>query len=106
MTEKSQLRIEDGCVRLSGELTFSTTPELYGQLEEKQQADSVLRTIDLSEVTAADSSGLALLLEWQASRQQGSGELRIENAPTNLLRLARLCEAEELLNIRGREKGQ
>ena len=106
----SGLNVEDGRVQLSGGLTFATTPELYDQMRERLGQESTNGNstlhIDLSEVTAADSSGLALLLEWQAGRRQNGGEIRIENAPANLLRLARLCEADELLNISGRENGQ
>ena len=45
----------------------------------------------------ADSSGLALLLEWQALARQQQRKLKISNAPDTLLSLARLCEADNLL---------
>ena len=101
----SQIQIQDDCVRLSGELTFATTPDLYEQMEQAQNGNAMPSVIDLSEITATDSSGLALLLEWQASRGQEDDQLRIENAPANLLRLARMCEAEEFLQISARENG-
>ncbi|MDX1460247.1 MAG: STAS domain-containing protein [Xanthomonadales bacterium] len=59
-------------------------------------------TIDLSEVSNVDSAGLALLLEWQARANARDRRLRITGAPDDLLRLASLCEATELLGLDGR----
>ena len=58
--------------------------------------------VDLGGVDRSDSSGLALLLEWQAMAKQKKRTLRIINSPANLLMLAKLCEADILLNITGR----
>lgn len=101
MTEACTIDLgEDGSARLAGELTFESVPGLY------VHAQSVLprsmTSIDLSGVTAADSAGLALLLEWQASRKALSPGLTFINAPSSLLSLASLSEATELLNISGR----
>jgi ABC-type transporter Mla MlaB component len=57
--------------------------------------------LDLAGVDAVDSSGLALLLEWQALRPR-EGRLQIINAPKSLLSLAQLCEAVDLLELSGR----
>lgn len=106
MTENSQVELKDGHARLRGELTFATTPDFYSRMLQALDEKSVLSTIDLTEVTAVDSSGLALLLEWQAAQCSADSAFRIDNAPDNLLRLARLCEAEALLNISGRRSDQ
>ncbi len=53
--------------------------------------------IDLAAVTASDSSGLALLIEWLSVAKQGSRALRYENIPAQLQQLARLSEVEALL---------
>ncbi|MDT8321876.1 MAG: STAS domain-containing protein [Xanthomonadales bacterium] len=106
MTENSQVELEDGHARLRGELTFATTPGLYSRMQQALDEKSALSTIDLAKVTTVDSSGLALLLEWQAAQHSTDSEFRIDNAPDNLLRLARLCEAEALLNISGRRSEQ
>jgi phospholipid transport system transporter-binding protein len=53
--------------------------------------------IDLAGVTASDSSGLALLIEWLSVAKSAGRSLRFENIPSQLQQLARLSEVEELL---------
>lgn len=53
--------------------------------------------IDLCGVTGADSSGLALLIEWLSIAKQAEHPLRYENVPAQLHQLARLSEVDELL---------
>jgi phospholipid transport system transporter-binding protein len=53
--------------------------------------------IDLNGVTAGDSAGLALLLEWLSVARAAKRSLRYENMPAQLQQLARLSEVEELL---------
>lgn len=92
---------EDGCARLSGELTFESVPGLYSRAQ--KFVSRKLVSVDLSKVTAADSAGLSLLLEWQASRRDPENKLQFTNAPSSLMSLAGLCEASDLLNISGRK---
>ena len=53
--------------------------------------------IDLAGVTASDSAGLALLIEWLSVAKSAGRPLRFENIPSQLQQLARLSEVEELL---------
>ena len=53
--------------------------------------------IDLAGVTASDSSGLALLIEWLSVAKAAGRALRYDNIPSQLHQLARLSEVEELL---------
>ncbi len=53
--------------------------------------------IDLKGVTAGDSAGLALMLEWISVARAAKRSLRYENMPPQLQQLARLSEVEELL---------
>jgi ABC-type transporter Mla MlaB component len=93
---------EQGCANLSGALTFESTPGLYRDSEKLFRSRAPVSSIDLSGVTTVDSTGLALLLEWQATRRPASGSLHIINAPSNLMSLARLCDAIDLLKMSGR----
>lgn len=95
--------VEDGKVRLAGVLTFESVPLLYREMEQRLPAAGPVTTIDLAGVTTADSAGLALLLEWQSRQRRRGRELTMNDAPDNLLRLAGLCEAVELLNLSGRD---
>ena len=53
--------------------------------------------IDLGGVTASDSAGLALLIEWLSVAKVANRALRYENVPCQLQQLARLSEVEHLL---------
>jgi len=48
-------------------------------------------------VTASDSSGLALLIEWMSVAKRAGRTLIFENMPAQLQQLARLSEVEELV---------
>jgi phospholipid transport system transporter-binding protein len=53
--------------------------------------------IDLAGVQAADSAGLALLVEWLSLSCASGCTLKYENIPAVFLQLARLSELEPLL---------
>jgi len=96
----------DGHASLAGPLTFETVSRLFRALEKSAPGRPPLEQIDLAGVTGIDSAGLALLLEWQSRSRAAGRRLSLSNAPDGLLRLARLCEAVDLLNISGREGEQ
>jgi len=103
MNNKGSIRVgSNGSVHISGEMTFDSTPNLYRELESRFEGKGSVTGIDLAGVNRADSSGLALLLEWQAMANRQQRKLQISNAPDNLLKLAKLCEADSLLDISGR----
>lgn len=103
MTDPNIQTGEDGTIYLGGEMTFTSTPGLYLKLESRFSENGAIHNIDLAGIGHADSSGLALLLEWQAMANKLDRRLRITNAPANLLSLAKLCEADNLMNISGRD---
>ena len=96
---------EQGCVNLTGALTFESTPGLYRETEKLFSGPSQVSSVDLSGVTTVDSAGLALLLEWQSARRPASDSLHIVNSPSSLMSLARLCDAIDLINMSGRSRG-
>jgi phospholipid transport system transporter-binding protein len=95
---------EQGCLNLTGALTFESTPGLYREAEKLFSGPSPVSSVDLSGVTTVDSAGLALLLEWQAGQRPASRSLHIINSPSSLMSLARLCDAIDLINISGRSR--
>ena len=103
MSDSSIHTGDDGTVHLGGEMNFVSTPGLYRELESRFTGSGSVLNIDLAGINHADSSGLALLLEWQAMTRKLDGRLHITNAPASLLRLAKLCEADKLMDISGRE---
>jgi phospholipid transport system transporter-binding protein len=82
--------------RVIGSLHFTTVSALL-----PLGVDAVIggraAVIDLAGVTASDSSGLALLIEWLSVAKGASHTLRYDNIPSQLQQLARLSEVEELL---------
>ena len=95
---------KDGCISLAGPMTFESVPFVYKEAENILQDGPATLLIDLSGITTADSAGLALLLEWQAMQRAASRDMEIRNAPSGLLSLARLCEADDVMKISGRDQ--
>lgn len=82
--------------RASGSLHFTTVSALL-----RTGTDAIdggrAAVIDLAGITASDSSGLALLIEWLSVAKGAGRALRYDNMPSQLHQLARLSEVEELL---------
>ena len=91
-----------GHAQVRGDLTLDTVASVYRQAEESAAKGVQPSEMDLGGVTRVDSSGLALILEWQARARRIGQTLKISNAPDDLLSLAGLCEAAGLLELNGR----
>jgi phospholipid transport system transporter-binding protein len=81
---------------LSGELRFDSVGSLL-DVGDRVIREGRLAVIDLAGVSAGDSAGLALLIEWLSIAGSIKRPLRYENIPTQLQQLARLSEVEDLL---------
>ncbi len=81
--------------RVIGSLHFTTVSALLAAGEAAINAGRSV--IDLAGVTASDSAGLALLIEWLSVAKAAGRSLRFENIPSQLQQLARLSEVEELV---------
>jgi phospholipid transport system transporter-binding protein len=84
-----------GAIPLPDQLTFDSVNALWAGHPDLSATD----TIDLAGIKRVDSAGLALLLEWQASARVQGRTLSFSNAPRDLVRLAALCEASDLLGL-------
>jgi phospholipid transport system transporter-binding protein len=103
MTESSQFSLDpDGHAQVAGELTLDTVGKVFRQAELALAQGRHIADVDLTAVSRVDSSGLALLLEWQSVANRGGRVMRIRNAPPDLLSLTRLCEASDLMEFEGR----
>jgi ABC-type transporter Mla MlaB component len=86
-----------GRCTLTGSLTLETASWLWREL----QAGGLLGTAveaDLSGVAESDSTGLALLLAWRASRLHAGGDLGFTGVPARLTALAALTGAQGALS--------
>lgn len=54
-------------------------------------------TVDLSQVTEADSAGLAVLVEWLATARKRGTAIHYEGIPAQILAVARISDLEDLL---------
>lgn len=103
MTESCQFSLgPDGHARVAGELTLDTVSKVFRQAELAVSQGRHIVDVDLAAVSRVDSSGLALLLEWQSLAHRDGRIMRIRNAPPGLLSLTRLCEASDLMEFEGR----
>jgi len=83
-------------LRARGELGFATAAEaLRAGLALLPKGGRC--TVDLGGVTAADSAGLAVLVEWLAASAERGGSLTFEAAPAQLRAIARISDLEPLL---------
>jgi len=86
-------------VRPVGELDIATVPEVDAQIAELQTAGFKQLTLDLSRVCFLDSTGLRMVLDWDArSRADGFAFSLIEGPPT-VQRLFELTGTRERLEF-------
>ena len=86
----------DGRFSLSGKMTFETAEKILRASEEPFEEHSQIE-VDLSGVTASDSAGLALLLEWVTWANHSVREIRFKDMPEKVIAIARTTEVEALL---------
>ena len=89
------IRREGDALKVTGPLTMETVPELSEAVEEHFRAGA--NQIDFSEVTAVDSSAVALTLEWQRLAARNKISLRLSNLPAAMLNLSKLYGVSELV---------
>jgi phospholipid transport system transporter-binding protein len=81
----------------SGTLQLETAAAQLATLPSLSQGE--LLEVDLSQISAADSAGVAVLLHWLRSARQQGAELRFANLPAGLLGLIRLYDVDTLLPV-------
>jgi len=93
----AQIQLSDGIIRVSGELNAASVPTLLESAVDLFRQSGQQLTIDLSEVSRADSSGLALMIDWMRTARQQQKQLSFRRLPTQLLEMARVSGIETLL---------
>ena len=97
-------RLAPGRYRVSGNLIFGTVRKLLTDSREQFHVDPP-HEIDLSAVTAGDSAGLALLVEWFKWAGQDGRELRYSGTPSQLGALAKISDLDTVLSLNGATSG-
>lgn len=88
-----------GQFALSGELSFTTVPELVEAGEQLFDGGDEV-SVDLSGVDRSDSAGLALLVSWMRLARRRSKQLNFYGVPEQLLGLARVAGVARLLSLK------
>jgi phospholipid transport system transporter-binding protein len=88
----------DGRLAAEGTLTFASArgARQLG-LDAVHGATAERLEIDCSRISASDSAGLAVLLDWLAAAKAQGRSLRFSNLPQGLAALGRISEVDELL---------
>jgi phospholipid transport system transporter-binding protein len=81
--------------QLGGELSFATVSQFL------QRSDELLDggVLDMSQVTRADSAGLALLLELTRRQRKKGSPLKLVGTHEKIVRLAEFFGLDEVLNF-------
>ncbi|STR44946.1 STAS domain-containing protein [Iodobacter fluviatilis] len=81
----------------NGVLTLESASRQLATLPSLGQGEQL--NVDLSQITAADSSAVALLLHWMRTAQKQGAELQFSGVPEGLAGLIRLYEVDILLPL-------
>jgi len=82
---------------LEGQMTAREVPALERHYRDRFKQLPLPSRINLEKVESADSSALALLLEWQAQARQAGADLHFDTPPRALKVIARLTGVAPLL---------
>jgi phospholipid transport system transporter-binding protein len=96
MNEARLEPVTAGRFRLEGELSFETVPPLVHRGRSLFESEGEV-SLDLAQVTRADSAGVALLIEWRREAQRRGRTIRFENIPAQMQAIARLSAVDQLL---------
>ena len=89
-------RTADGVFDLIGEMSFETAAQIL-KASEREFVQHAETQVNLSQVSKADSAGLALLLEWKAQAKSRNTVIRYVALPESLLAVARTTEVTDLI---------
>ena len=98
MADAQLVENNDGSWLLQGELGFSSVSAVLEHAGVNMLAKKQL-TVDLKDVTRADSAGLALLVEWLRESELAGNSIEFVNVPAQLLSIARVCGLDDILSL-------
>lgn len=93
-------------IELSGRLTVGEVPDIHARWRNRFTENNLPDRVDLAGIEAADSSALALLLEWQALARRKGRNVRFESPPRALETIARLTGVSALLGWAEADSGE
>jgi phospholipid transport system transporter-binding protein len=84
-----------GRYAISGELTFSTVPDVRRNALDEVSDNPV--QVDLAGITRVDSAGIALLIELIRTVRKRGGDITLTHAPPQLMAIARVSGLDTVL---------
>jgi phospholipid transport system transporter-binding protein len=88
----------DGRSHVRGALTFATARRAREEgMQKFSSCGARACEVDCSGITASDSAGLTVLLDWLAVAKRDGRSLRYLGLPENLLTVAKISGVDELL---------
>lgn len=94
--EVCTIQKESNGFKIKGLINFETVTKLYKQGTELLDGQENV-IIDFSDVTHADSTGIALLLYWLRIAKSEGKSFKFANLPGQLLEMANVCEVMPFL---------
>jgi phospholipid transport system transporter-binding protein len=89
-------------LRITGALTFATAARVWSEGErELARLGGDRVEIDCSGLSAADSAGLAVLVQWLATGRRQGRSVTLRGLPRAVVDIARISEVEELIQPGG-----
>ena len=87
---------EGDILRVRGELDFDSVADLWERVGPLFRADPI-RRIDLSEVSRANSAGVALLVVWLRQARQQHRDLVFVNVPAQMRAIIEVADLDTVL---------
>ncbi|MGB9428763.1 MAG: STAS domain-containing protein [Gammaproteobacteria bacterium] len=87
-----------GRFRVEGRLMFDTVVEALA-MSQRLFAEYHTIQLDLSGVSATDSAGLALLIEWISRTHQANCKLSFRHVPEQVMAIARISDVDKMLPL-------
>lgn len=87
------------CFRISGDLSFTTVPEVFARSMPLLKRSAAAVSIDLQAVERSDSAGLALLVEWLLVARRLNKAITFRNIPTQMRAIAQVSALEAILPL-------
>lgn len=100
MTAKVETSVEEGVVRVyvSGELRLDTVAVVHRSVNLSSFGNKCV-DIELGGITDADSSGVALCVEWLSQARSNHTSLKFTNVPDVLTRIARINKLDDIYRV-------
>ncbi len=99
MSENGFLAKSDGHYAIRGKLTFQTVPQFFTHTQEMLGAGNGPVTVDLANVTLADSAGIALLAERRQQARAAGRTLAFANIPEQVRKIIHVSGLQQAFDI-------